>query len=529
MHQPGSDRDSAEIAQGVEQMRSAAPDAAAETFRRVLKRNPENVNAIRLLALSYRQGNKKLDDAEALLRRAVGLAPAYASAWRALGALLGERHKYAETIAAFTRACELEPDDAEAWAGLGNAYSLAMCPAEAARAFARCVELQPDSPDAQCGYGHALHSCGDMPGALRAFRAAIACRPTFGHAYWSLANLEAFRFDDAEVAAMLQQLDNERLTESSDIHLRFALGKAFEDRKDYDQAWHYFHTGNQRQRMATSYDPMEMEFRLDAVRDIFSKEFIEQHAGKGCAAAGPIFIVGLPCSATIMVEQILAAHSQVEGAAQRPVLEQLVNAIGGHGRGGMRYPESVRDLYDRDWRALGEQYLKESHRHYPTGRPISIDKRPGNFAYVGLIHLILPNAKIINARRHPLDGCLDCYQQLCGQAQEFTYDLLELAHYYRQYDTTMKHWHDILPGKVLDVHYEEIVTDRDSQVAKILAYCGLEIPRPATTRSSEHVCQPELAGAPGKWQRYEPYLGVLQKQLNYIVDELPAAARDVRL
>lgn len=534
-----SDQDRAEIAAGVEKMHAEELDDAVEIFRRVLKRSPNNVNAMRFLALSYWQGNKKLDDAEALLRRAVELAPSYTGAWLILGALLGERNKYVETIAAYKKATELEPKNAEAWAGLGNAYSMAMYPEEAVRAYTRSVELKPDAPDAQSGYGHALKTYGDQPGALKAFRAAIAARPAFGHVYWSMANLKIFKFEDEEVDAMLQQLENPRLTEAGDIHLRFALGKAFEDRKDYDQAWHYYHTGNQRQRMTVAHDPLELEFRFKAVREVFSKEFIKQHAGKGCNAPDPIFIVGLPRSGSTLVEQILASHSQVEGTAELPVLGRLANSIGRYRTDGIRYPESARELRDRDWLAYGEQYLEESRRYRLTNRPIFTDKLPNNFPFVGLIHLILPNAKIINARRHPFDSCLGGYKQLFGQGQNFTYDLLDLAHYYQQYDTTTKHWHEVLPGKVLDVHYEETVTDLENQVRKILAHCDLpfeescvrfhETRRPVNTASSEQVRQPIYTGALGKWRRYEKHLGVLQKQLGYIVDELPAAARDAGL
>jgi Tfp pilus assembly protein PilF len=531
-----SDEDRAEIAKGVEHMHAGELDEAAEILGRVLKRSPQNVNAMRFLALTYWQGETKLDDAEALLRRAVELAPEYIGAWLILGALLGERNKYVETIAAYKKATELQPKNAEAWAGLGNAYSMAMYPEEAVRAFARAVELNPDAPDAQSGYGHALKTYGDQPGALKAFRAAIAARPAFGHVYWSMANLKIFKFEDDEVDAMLQQLDNEKLTEAGDIHLRFALGKAFEDKKDYDQAWHYYHTGNQRQRMTVMHDPLELEFRFKAVTDVFSAEFLEQHAGKGSVARDPIFIVGLPRSGSTLVEQILASHSQVEGTAELPVLGRLANSIGRYRTDGVRYPESVRELRDRDWRAYGEQYLEESRRYRLTDRPIFTDKLPNNFPFVGLIHLILPNAKIINARRHPFDSCLGGYKQLFGQGQNFTYDLLDLAHYYQQYDATMKHWHTVLPGKVLDVHYEVTVTDLENQVRRILAHCDLpfeescvrfhETKRAVNTASSEQVRQPIYTGALGKWRRYERHLGVLQKQLGYIVDELPAAARD---
>jgi tetratricopeptide (TPR) repeat protein len=534
-----NDEDRVEIAAGVEHMRAERLDEAAELFRTVLRRNPESVNAMRYLAVSYWRGEKKLDDAEALLRRAVELAPEYSGAWLILGALLGERNKYVDCIEAYKTVTRLEPKNGEGWGGLGNAYSMAMYPDDAVVAFSKAAELSPGSPDIQSGYGHALKTVGDQAAALTAFRAAIEARPTMGHVYWSMANLKIFNFEDQEVDSMLGQLDNATLTDGADTHIRFALGKAFEDKKDFEKAWHYYHTGNQAQRMTVTHDPLELEFRFDAVREVFSSELFEKYAGKGCDAPDPIFIVGLPRSGSTLVEQILASHSQVEGTAELPVLGRLANSIGRYRADRVRYPESVKDLRGRDWRAYGEQYLEESRRYRLTDRPIFTDKLPNNFPFVGLLHLILPNAKIINARRHPFDSCLGGYKQLFGQGQNFTYDLLDLAHYYQQYDKTMKHWHKTLPGKVLDVHYEETVSDLESQVRRILEHCGLpfeescvnfhETKRAVNTASSEQVRQPIYTGALGKWRRYEQHLGVLQNQLNYIVDELPDVSRNAGL
>ncbi|MGI9271906.1 MAG: tetratricopeptide repeat-containing sulfotransferase family protein [Woeseiaceae bacterium] len=531
-----NDKDRAEIANGVECMRAEKLDEAADIFTTVLKRNPESVNAMRYLAVTYWRGERKLDDAEALLRRAVELAPEYTGAWLILGALLGERNKYVDCINAYKTVTEREPNNPEGWGGLGNAYSMAMYPDDAVAAFSKAAALNPESPDIQAGFGHALKTVGDQAGALAAFRAAIGARPAMGHVYWSMANLKIFNFEDQEVDTMLQQLGNDKLNEGAEIHIRFALGKAFEDKKDFDQAWHYYDSGNKAQRMTVSHDPLELELRFDSVRDVFSKEFIEAHSGKGCDASDPIFIVGLPRSGSTLVEQILASHSQVEGTAELPVLGRLANSIGRYRADRIRYPASVADLRDRDWRAYGEQYLEESQRYRLTDRPIFTDKLPNNFPFVGLIHLILPNAKIINARRHPFDSCLGGYKQLFGQGQNFTYDLLDLAHYYQQYDKTMKHWHDVLPGKVLDVHYEETVTDLESQVRRILDHCGLpfeencvrfhETKRAVNTASSEQVRQPIYTGALGKWRRYEEHLGILQSQLAYIVDELPEVSRN---
>jgi hypothetical protein len=282
-----------------------------------------------------------------------------------------------------------------------------------------------------------------------------------------------------------------------------------------------------------------MEQRHTALKQVFDREFLEQRGGHGFAAPDPIFIVGLPRSGSTLLEQILASHSQVEGTSELPVLGKIADSIGRYRTDGVQYPEAARDLRNRDWRAYGQQYIEESQRHRVTERPFFTDKLPNNFPQVGLLHLILPNAKIINARRHPFDSCLGGYKQLFGRGQNFTYDMLDLAHYYQQYDAMMKHWREVLPGKVLDVHYEETVTDLESQVRRILEHCGLpfeesclrfyETERAVKTASSEQVRQPIYAGALGTWRRYEKHLDLWQDQLGYIVDELPEVSRNAGL
>ena len=533
------DADRAAIAQGVEHMQADRLDEAAEIFQKVLKRSPESVNAMRYLAVNYWQGEEKLDDAEALLRRATQLAPDYAGAWLILGALLGERNKYMDTIAAFKKVTELQPNNAEGWAGLGNAYTMAMYPEKGVAAFARAVELNPNQPDPQAGYAHALKTVGDQAGALKAFRASIAARPGFGQVYWSMANLKIFKFEDEEVEAMLEQLKRDDLPEVSDIHFRFALGKAFEDRKEFDSAWHYYHTGNQRQRMTVVHEPIDLEARQRSMRKTFSQEFLDERSGNGYEALDPIFIIGLPRSGSTLVEQILASHSQVEGTAELPVLGRIATSIGRYRTDGVRFPLSVQELRKKDWRGYGKQYIEESQRYRETDKPFFTDKLPNNYPFMGLVHLILPNAKIINARRHPFDSCLGAYKQLFGHGQNFTYDMLDLAHYYQQYDATIKHWHKVMPGKVLDVHYEETVTDLDSQVRRILDHCGLpfeencvrfhETKRAVNTASSEQVRLPIYTGALGKWRRYEKHLDLWTKQLGYIIDDLPEASKSAGL
>lgn len=522
------------------ELRRAGKSAEAVTiYADVLKKNPSNVNALRHLAIAYWQDSQRLDDAHALLRRATELAPDFAGAWLTMGALLMHMHKFVDAIDAFTRATELEPGNSEAWEGLGNANSRAMYPEQAITAFEKVIELGSASAQTLSAYAWDLKTVGDQQAALAAYRKAIKAQPGFGPAYWSMANLKIFNFEDAEINEMLRQVDGDSLSEVEDVHFRFALGKAMEDKQDFERAWHFYHTGNQRQRMLVDYEPSELEKRFTAIKSVFDEQFLQARANVGFEASDPIFIVGLPRSGSTLIEQILASHSQVEGTSELPILGRIAESIGRYRTDGVRYPEAVRDLRDKDLRGYGKQYLEDSQRYRATDKPYFTDKLPNNFPTIGLAALILPNAKIINARRHPFDSCLGAYKQLFGAGQNFTYDMLDLAHYYQQYDTMIRHWHNVLPGKVLDVHYEETVCDLETQVERILQHCGLpfeeacvrfhETERAVKTASSEQVRQPIYTGALGKWRRYENKLELWKEQLGYIIDDLPEAARNAGL
>jgi tetratricopeptide (TPR) repeat protein len=532
----GGDPGRAAVARGLEHLNAGLTSEAIDVFREVLKASPKEVNAMRLLAVSYRQAGKNLEDAEALLRRATQIAPEFFDAWMSLGSFLRDQSKHVEAIAAFEKAVELKPENAAAWGGLGGALAAAMYVDKSAEAYAKSVELAPNEPSALMGQAHVLKTLGDQAGALRSYRAAIRARPGFGEVYWSMANLKIFEFEDTEVEAMLQQLQREDLSESANIHFHFALGKAFEDKNDYEQAWQHYDAGNKRQRLTVQHEAVELENRFTRIKTVFSEELLRDRAGQGLEAPDPILIVGLPRSGSTLVEQILASHSQVEGTSELTGLARLASSVGQYRVDKTRYPEAVTELRKRDLRAYGQEYIDECRRHRVTDRPFFTDKLPNNFAHIGLLHLILPHAKVINARRHPYDSCLGAYKQLFASGQTFTYDMLDLAHYYQQYDAMMKHWQRVLPGKVLDVHYEETVTDLENQVRRILMHCGLpfeqgcvefhKTERSVKTASSEQVRQPIYTRALGKWRRYERHLGLWKEQLGSIVDELPDVVRN---
>ena len=528
-----------QVAVALEHVRAGRTTEAIELLRKILRESPDNVDAMRCLAQVYVRKKEHLGDAEALLRRATELAPDFAAVWLLLGGLLHDAGRHRESVAVLRHVTVIEPNNPAGWAAVANAYSHSGDVESSRDAYQRAVAIDARLPGAQMGLGHVLKTLGDQPGALRAYRAAIASKPDFGEVYWSMANLKVFRFEDAEVAAMEEQLARGELADSPEIHFRFALAKAHEDRGDYDRAWHYYDTGNKKQRPLVFHDPVGFENRHDEIIKVFNREFLERHAGQGYESAAPIFIVGLPRSGSTLVEQILASHSRVEGTEELPIMSRLAMSIGRYRRDQKQYPETVLGLSGREFRGLGRQYIEEASKYRGTERAHFTDKLPNNFSHVGLMHLILPNAKIINARRHPFDSCLGAYKQLFGKGQDFTYDMTELAVYYRKYHETMQHWHRVLPGKVLDVHYEETVTDLETQVRRILVHCGLpfedscvrfhETERAVKTASSEQVRQPIYTRALGYWRHYEKHLDLWREELGDIVDELPESVRNAGL
>ena len=533
------DRDprAGKVAEGALHLQAGRYQEAAQCLREVLKAHPQDVSAMRHLAVACWRGEGNLSDAEAWLRKATSLAPDFSAAWLTLGRVCLEREKHMDAIAAYRRAVEADTGNAAAWAGLGSAYSRASYPRPSIDAYRRSLELQPNAPGVHLSHAHALKTIGDRAGALKAYRAAVALRPRFGEAYWSMANLKVFRFAPDEVRAMEEQLERADLSESETVHFRFALGKAHEDLGDFDAAWRHYAAGNRAQRPLVRHDPLEMERRHADIVDVFDKAFAEAHQGQGDPSAEPVFIVGLPRSGSTLVEQILASHSQVEGTSELPVLGRTATSVGRYRADAARFPQAARALRGRDWRGYGRQYLDGARRHRQTDSPFFTDKMPNNFPLIGFLRLILPNAKIIDARRHPLDACLGCYKQLFASGQAFTYDLEDLAHYYRQYDRLMQHWNEVWPGAVLTVYYEDTVTDLETQVRRLLAHCGLpfeaaclrffETQREVKTASSEQVRQPIYADALGKWRAYAPHIDWLREELAPCIDALPETVRRV--
>ena len=528
--------DAALVAAGAEHYRSERFDEAVTVLVKALRKNPENIDAMRFLGMTYHRQGERLSDAEALLRKAIRIAPDFHQAFSNLGRVLIDNDKCDEAITIYQELISLTPDDDDAYAGLGRAYAYNGDTSAAAEAYRKSIKLNPDVPAIHMALAHMLKTLGEQADALTHYRDAIRLKPDLGESYWSMANLKTCRFEQYEIDAMEEQLQSSELSDRARVTFEFALGKAYEDKKDYSEAWSHYHSGNQAQRGQVDYDPVRHEVELQRIKKVFHSDFAAAHATSGCQEPGPIFIVGLPRSGSTLVEQILASHSQIEGTAELPNIAVIANGTGRYRHDGLSYPETAAILSPRDFAAYGKDYLKQVAHHRVEGTPFFIDKMPNNFMHVGWIKLTLPNARIINTRRHPVDSCLGAYKQLFAKGQEFTYDLFELAEYYRVYIDLMDHWHEVFPGEIFDIHYEDNVTNLESQVRALLDFCGLpfeeqclrfhETKRAVKTASSEQVRQPIYKSALGLWKKYGEDMDIWREDLAEVIDALPDSVKD---
>jgi len=520
---------------------------AEKILRELLAREPDNARAMRLLANIALEANR-FKAARRLLDRAIKLVPSFALAWNDLANLLMKQDRYDEAMEMVDKAISIDNRLAHSYVMRGNILTKAQQLDEAVKAYDQALEVNPNNAGALSGKGHVLKTIGRQAESIAAYRRCIQAHPPFGEAYWSLANLKTFEFEPEEVAVMKRMVENPNLADEPRVNFFLSLGKHFENEGEYDTAFDYYRRGNELRRKHEVYDPVQTEVIHDRIIEVFSHEFFQQRLGWGDPDDAPILVVGLPRSGSTLIEQILASHSQVEGTMELPDLSRTIGELNKRVRPrGKRlaenaeadqrppeYPEAVLDLSAEEAAELGAGYLQMTQR-YRSGKPYFIDKMPNNFPSIGFLQLILPNAKVINARRHPLDSCLGSYKQLFFKGQSFTYDQFELGDYYLQYQRIMDHWHQALPGQVLDVHYEEMVTDTEAQTRRMLDYLGLpfeeaclrfyETERAVNTASSEQVRQPIYTKAINFWRNYEAHLDELIETLEPILQGLPPKDR----
>jgi tetratricopeptide (TPR) repeat protein len=521
------------IAQAAEHHRAGRLEQAEAIYREILRRDPNHLEALRLLAL-VAMNAEHYGQAEKLLERAVEIAPDFLAAWIDLSRAKLERLDLQGASASIERAFQLNPHSANVHVNLAHVQARSGRHDQAIETYRRAIELNPDLPAGHLGLGNTLKTVGRQGEAIEAYRRATALRPAVSEAWWSLSNLKTFRFDGQDIETMERQLELPVMSEEARVQLCFALAKACEDSGDYGRAFELYERGNRMRRAMEHYDPVQTEVLNERIMDVFDAEFLARHAGRGHPDRAPIFVVGLPRSGSTLIEQILASHSLVDATHELPEVGRLIQRINRDRRDRITYPEAVRDFADETWAAFGRSYIEQT-RQYRGNAPHFIDKNPNNFASIGLLSLVLPNAKFVNTRRHPLDTCLSCYKQLFARGQPFTYDLVELGEYYLQYDRLMTHWHAVLPGRVLDVQYESVVADQDRQTRRLLEFCGLpwegaclryyETQRAIRTASSEQVRRPIYTSSIGLWRHYARELAGLIEILDPVLSSLPPGER----
>ncbi len=493
------------------------PDAEGK-LRERLSQKPTDVAAIRMMAeLAARLG--RLRDAEALLTRALELAPAFNAARGNLATVLYKQTRYAEASKVLDEVLARDPGNP------GNRNLMAATLGrigeyeEAIKLYGELVETFPEHAKLWMSYGHLLKTVGRQEESIAAYRKALANDPELGEVWWSLANLKTVKFTDADVAAMEAEIAGKPAHENA-LHLHFALGKAWGERGDPGKSFDHYSAGNTLRCAELEYDPAVVSHQVDRMATVLTPEYLAKNDGVGDPSPDPVFILGLPRAGSTLLEQILSSHTQVEGTMELPDIPAMAMREARKSGGELHdWPDAVREMEPARLAELGAEFLERTRVQRKTGKPFYIDKLPNNWSYAGFIHLILPNAKIIDARRHPLDCCFSNYRQHFAKGQGFSYSLDHIGRYYADYIRAMDHYDRVLPGRIHRVVHEQLLDDPEGEVRALLAYLGLDFEeacldfhsnqRAVRTASSEQVRRPLNRDGVGAWRAYEPWLGPL--------------------
>ena len=535
MHLREADRDPSLMRAALAMGENRIPEAEA-MLRAHLEAKPNDVAALRMLAeLAARIARD--GDAVRLLARCLELAPGFVAARQQYALMLNRSEKPAEALAQVEQLLAQAPRNPS----FRNLKAVILCHVgdyeQALGIYSKLLEEIPAQPKLWLSYGHALKTAGHSERAIAAYRRALEIEPGFGEACWSLANLKTFRFEDAEVEAMRAQVARADLPAPERHQFEFALGKALEDRERYEESFAHYLSGNTLRRATVIYNADDTSRRVRRAKALFDADFFRQREGVGAPGADPIFVLGLPRAGSTLIEQILSSHSQVEGTMELPEIIQLARSLHklAEDPKSTGYLDVLAGYGETELRELGERYLQRTRIHRKTDAPFFIDKMPNNFQHIGLIHLALPNAKIIDARRHPLACCLSTFKQHFARGQNFSYELRELGRYYRDYVELMAHYDAVLPGRIHRVHYESMVDDTEAQVRSLLQFCGLpfeqgclrfyENTRAVRTASSEQVRKPIYREGKDHFRHYAAWLGPLEDALGDVLrlyPEVPA-------
>ncbi len=491
-------------------------------FREILRRDPSHAAALcGLAALSLAADVPR--DAERLLRHALRQSQHLPLAYRGLGPALMGLGRLTEAEAATRYLARIEPMSPQTWVTAAGVAIRLMRQTEAIDAYERALKLRPQEAGLRMSIGHLQKTLGRRAESEASYKAALVMDPGRAEAYWSLADLKNYTFSDEEISAMQRLIDSDPRDPSNEAQLNFALGKAFEQRQRYREAFASYARGAQLRRREAPFDIGQFERRSERIRAFFDAAFFAAHRGGGDPSRAPIFIVGLPRSGSTLVEQILASHSEVEGTMELLNVLNIVHEFDDMAPGRSGYPQTVGSASAERFAELGRRYVEQTAPLLRLNRRRFTDKLPNNFSHIGLIHAMLPHATVIDVRRHPMDACFSTFKQYFAEGQNFSYDLEDLGRYYRCYLALMDHWDAVLPGKVLHVRYEELVRSPEAGIRRLLEHCGLdfepaclafhETRRPVRTASAEQVRQPIYTSAVGHWRHFEQELEPLRRAL----------------
>jgi len=494
---------------------------AESIFRDILRRDASHVAALCGLAAISLTVSRGVD-ALRLLRHALKQSAHLPLAWRGMCQALVDLGRLGEAESAVRHLLKMEPENPKNWVMLGTVCTRLMRQPDALVAFEEAARLNPGEVRLRLSIGHIHKTLGRRLESEQAYKACLEMNPHFGEAYWSLADLKNYVFSDAEMAAMQGLVKGNDAGDDDQAQLHFAIGRAFEHRKEYPAAFRHYAIGNTLRRKTVPFDIELFENKTRRVREVYDAAFFDGRRNGGFHDSAPIFVVGLPRSGSTLTEQILASHSSVEGTFELPNVLTMVRELDHRNPERDAYPENVRELSPEQLERLGRRYIEET-APIRTGRLHFIDKMPNNFSHVGLIHCMLPNAVIIDVRRHPMDSCFSTYKQYFAEGQSFSYDLTDLGRYYRSYLALMDHWDEVLPGKVLHLSYEALVREPEIHIRRLLTHCGLEFEpsclsfhetkRPVRTASAEQVRQPMYTTGIGYWRHFESELEPLRVAL----------------
>ena len=506
---------------GIRHLHASRYRKAEDAFKKVLQEDKNNIDALRFMGiLAFKSGNH--DIAEAMFTRALKLDPTYSLVWANLGQVFSVTGQLDKAKKSFKNILNMEPNNALIWAEYGTVLTKLAKYKEGRDAYLKALEFKPDSPRVHLSLGHVFKTMGEIDNSIDAYRKTIIKNNLSGEAYWSLANLKTYSFSENEIKDMEKTLEGD-MSDIERSQMYFALGKAYEAKKDFDNSFKNYYKGNKVKKNLIKYSSDDTTQNTKRILKFFNKENIVSLSKSSTSDKDPIFVLGMPRSGSTLIDQIISSHSKVDGTQELPNIIKIAAELNTAKQDS--YPEVLKKLNDLQLTKFGKDYISETK--WARGvAPFFIDKMPNNFIHIGLIKTILPNAKIIDTRRDAMDTCFSCFKQFFARGQLFTYSLEDLGNYYSDYIRAMNHWHSVYGKDIFTVHYDNVINETEETIRELLDYCDLSFEkeclefykssRPVKTPSAEQVRQPIYKSGLNYWKNYEKHLNPLKK----IIDEI---------